>query len=92
VNLSWTDTSVVNRLGSSSTELGVIRLKPTMVGVLWQEPIGKQTSVEIQVVAGYSFNSVGQSGKEPLRAQLVVQQGVLDVDDSLVSVFRRKGP
>lgn len=97
LNLSWTDTSAVNRPGSSSTELGVIRLKPTMVGVLWQKPIGTQTSAEIQVVAGYSFNSVDEPGKKSLRAQLVVPQGVMDVDDSFawearLSVWRELGP
>jgi hypothetical protein len=97
LNLPWTDTGAVNRRGSGSTELGVIRLKPTMVGVLWQEPIGKQTSAEVQVVAGYSFNSVGKSGKEPVRAQLVVQQEVMDVDDSFawetrLAVWRELGP
>ncbi len=97
LDLPWTDTSAVNRLGSSSTELGVIRLKPTMVGVLWQKPIGKQTSAEIQVVAGYSFNSVDKPGKKLLRAQLVVPQGVMDVDDSFawetrLSVWWELGP
>jgi hypothetical protein len=97
LNLSWTDTSAVDRSGSGSTELGVIRLKPTMAGVLWQEPIGKQISAEIQVVAGYSFNSVDKPGEKPLRAQLVVPQGVMDVGNSFawetrLSVWRELGP
>jgi len=97
INLPWTDTSVVNRPGSGSTELGVIRLKPTMAGVLWQKPIGNQTSAEIQVVAGYSFNSVDKPGKKSFRAQLVVPQGVMDVDDSFawetrLSLWRELGP
>jgi hypothetical protein len=87
----------MNRPGSQSTELGVIRLRPTMGGLLWQKPIAKQISVEIQAVAGYSFNSIDKPGKEALRAQLVVPQEVMEVDDSFAwetrfSVWRELAP
>jgi Carboxypeptidase regulatory-like domain len=96
-NLPWTDTGEVTELGSESTELGVIRIRPTMVGLMWQEPLGKRTSAEIQVVAGYSFNSVGKSGKQPLKARVAVPQAVIDLDDSFAwetrsAVWQELGP
>jgi Carboxypeptidase regulatory-like domain len=96
-NLPWTDTGEVTELGSGSTELGVIRIRPTMVGLMWQEPLGNRTSAEIQFVAGYSFNSVGKSGRKSLKARVAVPQAVIAIDDSFawetrVAAWQELGP
>jgi hypothetical protein len=51
----------------------------------------------MHAVAGYSFNSAGQAGNSPLRAQVAVLQEVVEVSDSFawetrLAIWRDLGP
>ncbi len=96
-SFSRIDAGAVNARAEGSTELGVVRIKPVMAGLVWQQPLGKRTSAEMHVVAGYAFNSAGKPGRKPLAAQVAVPQAVVDVDDSFawetrLALWRDLGP
>jgi Carboxypeptidase regulatory-like domain len=97
IDFPWTETGAVKTLGSAATELGVIRMKPSMAGVMWQQPLVPGLSADIQFVAGYSFNSVAKSDKSAVRAQVAVPQAVTDIGNSFawetrLAVWREVGP
>jgi hypothetical protein len=97
IDFPWTETGAVKTLGSGATELGVIRMKPSMAGVMWQQPLAPGLSADIQFVAGYSFNSVAKPEKSAGRSQVVVPQSVTDIGNSFawetrLAVWGEVGP
>jgi len=94
--LRWTRTGM--RIpGGELAELGVLRMKPTMVGVILQEPVAKRVWSEIQIVAGYSFNSTAPSAEKLLKPHVAVPQAVADVSYSVawearLAIWREVGP
>jgi hypothetical protein len=97
IDFPWTETGAVKTLGSGATELGVIRMKPSMAGVMWQQPLAPGLSADIQFVAGYSFNSVAKPEKSAVRSQVAVPQAVTDIGNSFawetrLAVWREVGP
>jgi Carboxypeptidase regulatory-like domain len=97
IDFPWTETGAVETLGSAATELGVIRMKPSMAGVMWQQPLAPGLSADIQFVAGYSFNSVAKPEKRAVRSQVAVPQAVTDIGNSFawetrLAVWGEVGP
>jgi Carboxypeptidase regulatory-like domain len=96
VDFPWTETGAVKTLGAA-IELGVVRMKPSMVGLMWQQPLAPGLSADIQFVAGYSFNSVAKPERSAAHAQVTVSQAVTDIGNSLtwetrLAVWREAGP
>jgi len=97
IDFPWTETGAVNKLGSAATELGVIRMKPSMAGLMWQQPLAPGLSADIQFVAGYSFNSIAKPDTHAVRAQVALPQAVTNIDNSFawetrLAVWREVGP
>jgi hypothetical protein len=76
------DVGVVTSLHEISRELGVIRVKPVMLGIMWQQPVATKLLAEIQFLAGYSFDAVSEPESKPLKMHVALPQSVTSVADS----------